>query len=872
MAENYLSSDIYGITQLIEDIKTRNISGVNSLTLAMSIFGYLSEVTSTMMQSATVMAAEYSNEAIPVKAKFEKNIITHALSLGIEKLNAEPASMSVLLAFPEDILVANMFNDTFIFDKDMPIILEGYEYHIDYDIKITRHKLITGEYVYTAMYIIDRKNPISNINNPYLPPVARIIGANVPSIAIAVDLHQVEYTKINKKILSSNPLENKIFNFTFESQLAAFDIDVVENNKTHHLVPVYDGLINYNNGDLMYCYYSYLNTNNIRIKFNPDIYQPKLNADVVVNLYTTKGSEANFTYAADANDIIILTSDRFKYNKLYMSLTPITDSANGIDRKSVETLKRLIPQEALARGSVTNETDLNNYFNSINTEESKLLSFKKIDNNLDRLYYSYLVMKKENMVIPTNTIPVNLIRSNFDGITNNNYVFNVGNMLYYTGTSNAIVKNKESSNIEELEETGFVYMNPFVCVVNKSPFYVSYYLTIMDKNKFLEFTYINQKSQLQFISTNIRWRREFFTDRDKYKLDITLTQNINTDMGLVIKDEEGKITDIKLKVAIVLYNSDGEPYRYKFADFTEFLENELAFKFQVSLKTDDVIDDLTSRIKILDGKDIGTVTESYGYFSKNTKAELYIYVQNQDGDTAGRGDADRLIPDMNGYALSNIYTVTDGIDFFYNYSHIMNSTIKVIKQDDTSLLYTINKLPVIKYKYMDTEERIQSFIFQLEERRYYIEDCLKILEDSFGIDFKFFNTYGPSKLFAITGDTSRIDRVNLTLNFRCKLRTTSDIYIENDIIALIKNYIENFNDNITQEGIASLHMPNLITEVTNKFREQLIFFEFVGINDYGPGYQHIYMPDPSLITKIPEFLCVNALNDETPDINIEFVS
>ena len=38
--------------------------------------------------------------------------------------------------------------------------------------------------------------------------------------------------------------------------------------------------------------------------------------------------------------------------------------------------------------------------------------------------------------------------------------------------------------------------------------------------------------------------------------------------------------------------------------------------------------------------------------------------------------------EVNGYALSNIYEVYDGIDFFYNYSHIMNSTIKVAKRSE----------------------------------------------------------------------------------------------------------------------------------------------------------------------------------------------
>ena len=310
-------------------------------------------------------------------------------------------------------------------------------------------------------------------------------------------------------------------------------------------------------------------------------------------------------------------------------------------------------------------------------------------------------------------ISIDLIKSNFDNINNKNYVFNNGNMIYYTGNKNAIVENHPSDEkLKEYEDTGFVYMNPFVCVINKSPFYISYYLTRMNIDKFLNFDYINQASQNQFVASTINWKREFFTDKDKYKLNIKMSQNILSDMNLVNYDDKGKITGANVKVALVLYNSDDEPYRYKFAEFKKYYESNYIFEFEVSLQTDDVIDDLTSRIRINDMKDIGTVTTSYGYFNKKTKAKLFIYVVNQDGEEAGRKDADKIIPSMevNGYALSNIYEVYDGIDFFYNYSHIMNSTIKVTKQSDTSLLYTVNKMPVIRYSYMNTEEKFQEFI------------------------------------------------------------------------------------------------------------------------------------------------------------------
>ena len=61
-------------------------------------------------------------------------------------------------------------------------------------------------------------------------------------------------------------------------------------------------------------------------------------------------------------------------------------------KKSIADLKRLIPKEALARGSVTNSTDINNYFNTIDDDDNKLFFFKKMDNPLARLYYAFVLM------------------------------------------------------------------------------------------------------------------------------------------------------------------------------------------------------------------------------------------------------------------------------------------------------------------------------------------------------------------------------------------------------------------------------------------------------------------------------------------------
>ena len=60
---------------------------------------------SDMFQNSIVMASEFSNESIATKAKFEKNIIAHALGLGITDINAKPAQMNVFLIFLEQDII-----------------------------------------------------------------------------------------------------------------------------------------------------------------------------------------------------------------------------------------------------------------------------------------------------------------------------------------------------------------------------------------------------------------------------------------------------------------------------------------------------------------------------------------------------------------------------------------------------------------------------------------------------------------------------------------------------------------------------------------------------------------------------------------------
>ena len=75
-----LSTDIFSISEYVESIQKKYID-IPEDTLYLGVYGFLSNMFSNILQNTAVMASEYSMEAIPTRAKFERNIIAHALSL-----------------------------------------------------------------------------------------------------------------------------------------------------------------------------------------------------------------------------------------------------------------------------------------------------------------------------------------------------------------------------------------------------------------------------------------------------------------------------------------------------------------------------------------------------------------------------------------------------------------------------------------------------------------------------------------------------------------------------------------------------------------------------------------------------------------------
>ena len=439
MAKKSVNSDIYNLSQLVDDVKKTFIENETDETLAIGMYGYIGALESHRLQTQVQMTGELSNESFPSRARLERNVITHAIMANIEDINAIPAKMTTYLILKESDVdyYLNRSNSTFTIDRECPIYIGDYEFHLEYDI-ILKQVYIPDKDVntYAAWYNIpDRREvPTSSVDlstgNPYISPPAIVNIGGQNYIYITTTLSQVSHITEHKKLVTSNIVDNKTLNFEFEDQLAYFEVEVDESDEVKYLQPVFEGAGVPDNAYLYYCWYQYIDTNLIRIRFDRKSYMPGLNANINVLIKTTKGLDGNFDHRGQI--AVSLSSDNYGYKNIPMILDPVTSSINGRNRKSKEELQALIPKELLSRGSLTTITDLNNYFSTLDTEEGRIVIQKKIDNQIERVYYGYMVAKdSNNNIIPSNTIDLkvgleDLVSTRIPGSLSDRYTLKSG--------------------------------------------------------------------------------------------------------------------------------------------------------------------------------------------------------------------------------------------------------------------------------------------------------------------------------------------------------------------------------------------------------------------------------------------------------------
>lgn len=892
-----INSDIYDIVDSVKKLQQRYIEDEDETTLSLGVFGFISDTEAKKIQTATILAGQLGNEMFPARANLTKNILAHAIYNGITDINATPARITLSICIRlEDINAHLVNNEDFYLDADCPIFIGDYEFHLDYDVRIRKIKVSADSYSYSAQYVLTDENDnriinrLSNIINPYLNQPFPININGEEYLAIQCTVMQCTVEETTDTMVSDSIIENKSYTFEYSNQLADFRVIVTDNNEETEIVPYMYGSTT-NPEDDNYCWYLYTAGNTVRITFDSKSFIPGLNSQIYIKAYTTLGADGNFEYlSVDQTSeglYVDIESAKYGYNAITTYIVAVTDSSNGTDRKSKEELQQLIPKAAMARGSITTETDLNNYFNLINTDVNRLLLTKKVDNQLNRVWYAFFVLKDDfENIIPSNSINLQIDISNTNYVSlseDGRYILPAGTYLKFDPSTNIATPIDESlippEYTDEYYNSGYYYyITVYNIALDLDPLYAAYYLTITNHDAYFIYDYVNEASDIQFIANRYHFERKLISDQSEYKMNFSIVQSvllednalINTRI-VTVENEEGEteeteITTENLKVILVVYKG-GLPYRWKECTYDDSLSDATRglYYFNTIIGTDDTMD-LKNNIKITGMNEAGSRNPVYGYIEEDCSASIYILTNI--GPTPEtdypRKDLDDFAPGYEEYIVTNVYKCSAGLDFFENYTNVTDTSVNIL--DETN--YLISGVPCIGRHYLRTEDDVSYLIEAIKERKAYIDYCLGLIENSMNIDFKFFNTYGNSRIYKLEDKETSIGSIDISMRFKLSLKDTTDITTRNEIIKSIKKYIENLND------IGDLHIPNLITDIINEYEDRIYYIEFVGFNTFGTDDQHIIQVDENV--DVPEFINIrNVIDPSTglivPDIEITLV-
>lgn len=854
-------------------------------TSRLGLFGYINELMADTTSDVVNENSVLFNEIFFKKAQIPESILAYAAQYRIEDINAKPAKMQFAIAISEASILAraltdNAGNDYFIIDADSEIFVEeNFKYMLDYDIKINIRKTAKSGYIYSAQYLMNEENKLSDLTTPYIK-VTKQRNNNMYYLYLIVTARQLSKTITEQTIFNEDQLSYISKDFKYDGNLADFNV-YYKAPDSKDFIQIQKIIIDSASVDGKFCYYQYADENTITISFSTLArhFRPEFNSVIKLEIFTTDGTKANFEYNGN-NVRMDLKSEKYDYNQVIAMAYSLSKSSGGHDKSTYEELKDFVSYFASTCYNISTTLDLDKYFSRLpHADNNSMLTFvKKRDDILDRLFGAFMLMKDQNnTIIPSNTLDVHLKDNMFDEQDENlkRYVIKAGSKLTYLPNS------YDATKVTDFKKSdSFKYSNPFAIVLNKQPLSVSYYLNSVNKEYITDFNYINDNAFYQFITNKLKITRDAINGEDKYKFEFNVVPNlsdIDFDFANLNDKDLFVSSNNKIRVFAQFGNKNGDVSYYTEATMVGYDKATKDMKFNIQLQTDDYIS-ASNKLRILNSlKENGKNLDEILIEATDIVFNLLIFYDEQE-ETVLQHGYENIIPESNGLQLTNSYNLIENINLINDMTDIMRSTtiVKLLDDKTKEYEYIIRNVPLTNYDYIKNKKLAQDFVQNVFTNCKNIRESLKLITNNFNIDFKLYNTYGKSKYFYILNDkTNTLDNVNITISMDIHLNAsaTLDDSLRYDIIEYTKQYIEKTNtDN-------NLYASNLVSGLLNNFSD-IKYIAFNNINNYQYNVQSIEKNIPSynisqknsMINYVPEFLNVSknySQDSTTAEYNID---
>lgn len=871
--KNY--TDVFNIKKMyMEDIAPKyfNVDEIN--TLNVGLFGQVNDILATTTEDVYNVVATYINELIPVRAVMPESIYGYATTVQLDNLFARAAETTgVLYINKRDIISEKTKNgDHYVFhlDKDCEIFVEDKKFMLDYDIEIIA-KPVADKFIFNARYLLDHRNVISSIKNPYIRSM-EIKYSGGQYLALVVVLHQMERNYKEENIINNTILNMPILNFDFEDkQLAGFNVFYLD-NITQQKVQLELKLLNTPPSKNPFCYYKFKNDHTIEISFTTkDFYfKPELNSNLFIEYFTTLGSKGVFKkYTGSGGDITCIPkSDKWEYNNnLTVFCTIESASQFGADMPTLEQIKALYIEKMTTVESYTSDEDLNLYFENFNFMNNSITRFIKTRDDFRRVYTGFGILRNQHdEVYHTNTLTTTIEPSNFDVSENDNIlILKPGRLFTYkdTTTISEVTLQPKTKTLKDdfsdlVESDTFVYSTPFLILVTKKPGSVGYYLNSVNKSIITNYTYVNSDSIAQFICNNFTIERNAYLGSDKYTISINLLPSSELEEDVV--GSSGEDLGV-IKPKIIIYGENDEVICYNDFTLSKYDKSTNITTFTCDIQTDDYMT-ISRKFRVKNCKKYSTGEVEEKFIPINDcKVEIAVFYKSAGINISHS----HKIPGTEGYTLTNIYTTVDELVNWITPLPIMNSYFTFNDAPGTPGKYTttIRHIPMVRATTLKEPETSKDILSRIDTHIRYTLKALSKITNNYSVDIKFYNTFGRSRALTIGEENTKLlDKVNLSIELLVKPTVNAPtLELVRDIKIHIKKFIEEINSGIFNR----FHVSNLIQSIENTFPD-VDYLTFKRINNYDTFQQTIQSKHKNIeeMTKsekaefIPEFLTIRA--------------
>lgn len=500
--------------------------------------GLVSEYMGDIVDDGGYGVAMALNETFITRAVIDESIYAAAATFDLGYDYAEASVVPITLQINYEDIINHAVDRQVYIDKDTKILVNGFEYTLDYDIRLT-YTYIGGVIQFSAVYDMKQYNPISNLNTPYI--ACRTTRDWVLLFIRVRECKRIYQTNLitDNLVFTASPIDLPFDNMI--CGLTAYyrynDETILMTNKVKYSLPM----------NTPFFFYRLKDENTVEISFasGKGNWRPDFNSQIDFIIYTTNGDKANFPITGDKECTVIRTGERYIYNEdLRMVAIAYNASVGGSDQPGIEMIRNDTILAFNTAHVLMTDNDISLFFENYAKRHNTVAKFfKRRDDPTGRLFGMFNIINQDNYIYETltakcifHTTDINEnnghISANMQDIT----IYSGDMWRYYDDADNELDQHTMltilpgnfglGDEIPEEEEEN-VFVNPFIMKINRYPGIVAYYNPLVSYDGLMKQDFYENSVLNHFIVTRIDIYRG--VGENKYQIDIVLVPSIQED-------------------------------------------------------------------------------------------------------------------------------------------------------------------------------------------------------------------------------------------------------------------------------------------------------------------------------------------------------